>query len=44
MKKRKAQLMTYIDEKKQEATEEHIFDEGGYLALWKYKAWTMEGI
>lgn len=33
--------MTFIDEKKEEATEDKIFNDGGYLALWKYKAWKM---
>jgi hypothetical protein len=33
--------LTFIDEKKEEATEEKIFNDGGYPALWKYKAWKM---
>jgi hypothetical protein len=41
MNKRRAQLMTFIDEKTEEAREDKIFDEGGYLALWRYKVWKM---
>ncbi len=33
--------MTFIDEQREEATEEKIFNDGGHLALWKYKAWKL---
>lgn len=33
--------MTYIDEKTEEAREDKIYNEGGYIALWRYKVWKM---
>ncbi len=31
--------MTQIDEKTEEAREDKIYQEGGYIALWRYKVW-----
>lgn len=33
--------MTYIDEKTEEAREDKIYEEGGYIALWRYRIWKM---
>ena len=30
--------MTFIDEQREEATEAKIWNDGGHIALWKYKA------